>query len=65
MENQNNLGPPRTKSNQIYADMIIKFIQESITRSLHLPYKPLESTLSDEELFIEIVFAENLPRPNA
>ena len=24
-----------------------------ITRSLHLPYKPLESTLSDEKLFIE------------
>ena len=24
--------------------------QEPITRSLHLPYKPLESTLSDEEL---------------
>ena len=31
----------------------------------HLPYKPLESTLSDEKLFIEIVFAENLSRPNA
>ena len=39
--------------------------QEPITRSLHLPYKPLESTLSDEKLLIEIVFAENLPRPNA
>ena len=26
--------------------------QEPITRSLHLPYKPLESTLSDEELFL-------------
>ena len=29
-------------------------IQEPITWSLHLPYKPLESTLSDEKLFIEI-----------
>ena len=28
-------------------------------------YKPLESTLSDEKLFIEIVFAEDLSRPNA
>ena len=36
-----------------------------ITQSLHLPYKPLESTLSDEQLFIEIVFAQNLSRPNA
>ena len=34
--------------------------QEPITRSLHLPYKPLESTLSHEKLFIEIGFAENL-----
>ena len=34
--------------------------QEPITRSLHLPYKPLESTLSDEKLFIEIVLAQNL-----
>ena len=33
--------------------------------SLHLLYKPLESTLSDGKLFIEIVFAENLSRPNA
>jgi len=32
--------------------------QEPITWSLHLPYKPLESTLSDEKLFIEIAFAE-------
>ena len=30
-------------------------LQEPITRSLHLPYKLLESTLSDEKLFIEIV----------
>ena len=29
--------------------------QEPITRSLHLPYKPSESTLSDEKLFIETV----------
>ena len=41
------------------------FIQEPITRSLHLPYKPSESTLSDEKLFIETVFGQNLPRPNA
>ena len=40
-------------------------VQEPITRSLHLPYKPLESTLSDEKLFIEIVFAQNLSCPNA
>ena len=39
--------------------------QEPITRSLHLPYKPLKWTLADEKLFIEIVFAENLSRPNA
>ena len=39
--------------------------REPITRSLHLPYKPLESTLSDEKLFIEIVCAENLSRSNA
>ena len=38
--------------------------QEPITRSFHLPYKPLESTLSDEKLFIEIGFAENLSRPD-
>ena len=38
--------------------------QEPITRSLHPPYKPLKSTLSDEKLFIEIVLAENLSRPN-
>ena len=43
----------------------IDWAQEPITQSLHLPYKPLESTLSDENLFIEIVFAENLSRPNA
>ena len=34
-----------------------------ITWSLYLPYKPLESTLSDEKLFI--VFVQNLSRPNA
>ena len=33
--------------------------QEPITRSLHLPYKPSESTLSDEKLFIETVFWQN------
>ena len=32
--------------------------QEPITRSFHLPYKPLELTLSRENLFIEIAFAE-------
>ena len=42
-----------------------RFRQEPITRSLHLPYKPLESTLSDEKLFIDVDFAENLSRPNA
>ena len=36
-----------------------------ITRGLHLPYNPLESTLSDEKLFIALVFAQNLSRPNA
>ena len=36
--------------------------QEPITWSLHLPYKPLESTLSDEKLFIEIAFAEYFSR---
>ena len=30
----------------------LKPLQERITRSLHLPYKPLKSTLSDEKLFI-------------
>ena len=39
--------------------------QEPITRTLHLPYKPSESTLSDEKLFIETVFGQNLSRPNA
>ena len=39
--------------------------QEPITRSLHLPHKPLESTFSDEKLFIEIVFAQNLSRMSA
>ena len=39
--------------------------QEPITRSLHLPYKPSESTLSDEKLFIETVFGQNLSRTNA
>ena len=39
--------------------------QEPITRSLHLPYKHLESTLSHEKLFIEIAFAENLSHLNA
>ena len=32
--------------------------QEPVTWSLHLPYKPLESILPDEKLFIEIVFAK-------
>ena len=32
-------------------------LQEPITRSLHLPYKPFESTLSDEKLFIEIIYS--------
>ena len=36
--------------------------QQPITWSLHLPYKPLESTLSDEKLFIEIAFAEYFSR---
>ena len=36
--------------------------QEPITWGLHLPYKPLESTLSDEKLFIEIAFAEYFSR---
>ena len=36
--------------------------QEPITWRLHLPYKPLESTLSDEKLFIEIAFAEYFSR---
>ena len=31
--------------------------------ALHLPYKPLESTISDEKLFIEIAFAEYFSRP--
>ena len=35
-----------------------KLNQEQITRSFHLPYKPLELTLSRENLFIEIAFAE-------
>ena len=38
------------------------YCQEPITSSLHLPYKPLESTLSDEKLFIEIAFAEYFSR---
>lgn len=33
--------------------------QEPITQSLHFPCKPLKSTLSDEKLFIEMVFAQN------
>ena len=41
------------------------FGRSPINRSLHFPYKPFESTLSDEKLFIEIVFAQNLSRPNA
>ena len=36
--------------------------QVPITWSLHLPYKPVESTLSDEKLFIEIAFAEYFSR---
>ena len=36
--------------------------QEPITWSLHLPYKPLESALSDEQLFIEIAIAEHFSR---
>ena len=36
--------------------------QEPITWILHLPYKPLESTLSDEKLFIEITFVEYFSR---
>ena len=39
--------------------------EEPITRSLHLPYKPLESTLPDEKLFTEIFFPENLSRQHA
>ena len=39
--------------------------QEPITRSLHLPYKPSESTLSDEKIFIETLFGQNLSRTNA
>ena len=44
---------------------VILLHQEPITQSLHLPYKPLESTLSDEKLFIKIVFVENLSCSNA
>ena len=43
-------------------DISNKQNQEPITWSLHLPYKPLESTLSNEELFIEIAFAEYFSR---
>ena len=39
--------------------------QEPITRRLHLPYKPLEPTLSDEKLFLGIVLAQNLSRTSA
>ena len=35
-------------------------VRSPITRSLHLSYKPLESTLSDQKLFIEIVFVQNV-----
>ena len=48
-----------------FSNRVSNQLQEPITRSLHLPFKHLESTLSDEKLFIEIVFAENLSRPNA
>ena len=44
------------------ACVITDSYQEPITWSLHLPYKPLESTLSDEKLFIEIAFAEYFSR---
>lgn len=37
--------------------------QEPINRSLHLPYKLWESTLSRFKLFIELIFAETLSRP--
>ena len=42
-----------------------EYMQAVHYQGLHLPYKPLESTLPDEKLFIEIVFAENSSRPNA
>lgn len=37
--------------------------QEPINRSLHLPYKLWESTLSRFKLFIELISAETLSRP--
>ena len=42
-------------------NVIINY-QEPITWSLHLPYKPLEWTLSEEKLFIKIAFAEYFSR---
>ena len=38
----------------------VRPLQEPITRSLHLPNKPLESTLSDEELFLEQAFPRKI-----
>ena len=49
----------------VYENRGTDLLQEPITRSLHLPYKPSESTLSDEKLFIETVFGQNLSRTNA
>ena len=52
--------PFRAKPVTVYAIILVG--QEPITWSLHLPYKPLESTLSDEKLFIETAFAEYFSR---
>ena len=54
-----------TEEKKIGGVKIMPVHRNPITQSLHLPYKPLESTLYDEKLFIEIVFMQNLSRPYA
>ena len=40
-----------------------EYMQAAHYQGLHLPYKPLESTLSDEKLFIEIDCAKKFVTP--
>ena len=64
---EQNLSTELPAEKPSHADIMINHhyhppLQEPITWSLHFPYNPLESTLSDEKLFIEVAFAEYFSR---
>ena len=50
--NKNNLGPPRTKKNQIYADMIIKFIPRKPFVTSLFTFCLIDTPLYDRERIV-------------